>query len=161
MPLIPAVFGQNLEQVFSNLSSSSFPNAKNFANESVSFIDMGLTAAGGAPSASGFGSKLALDIADIWDGQLPAAISGKKTAMAISDVLKQTPTAGGAHGTGTLLLDDPFSFGQEIGDIYESKLPVSIMTKKYSMAKKTYLSNAPFQGSGIPPAFIPDISPLS
>ena len=161
MPLIPAKLAKGFESSLKSKSKISFPNAKNYSNEICGFIDKGVTALGGMPLSMGFMTTLAKAIADVWDQQLPAKASGMKEAMAVSDVLKMTPTSGGAHGTGSLMLDNPAGLGKDLGDINEAKLPLGASCKAKSMAYMSYLSQAPFQGTGIPPTMIPDISPLS
>ena len=160
MPLLDSALSQSLEQAWSP-APSSFPAAMQEAKAICQMIDQGVTAAGGMAASAAFAPLFAQDIADIADAQMPAKAAAAKYAKALHKLMSMLVTTGGAHGVGSLMTDDPASLAKDLGDMWEQQLSTAEAASKKAKLIKTYVSGANFNGTGVPPTMVPDISPLS
>ena len=140
---VPAVTGQKKAKAFSQ------------------FIDQGQTAQKGVPVSAPGIAGLASEYANTWEKRLPADVSAKKEAIAEHNLIVATTTSGGKHGVGGFMSGSPASYAQDLAKLFKKRLPTQLMAVKEAKLKDQYVKSLTFQGSGVAPDFVPDISPLS
>ena len=158
MPLIPSQYSNAVKPAYEKKNSARIITAQKKATAFSQFTDKGVTAMGGVPVTSHGISLLANQYVSTWEKNLPAKLGAKKEAKAEHGLLKGAITSGGKHGVGGWMSGDFNAYASQLDSLWDKLLKVSLMTMKEGKLKDTFVKGQLFNGKGVAPDFVPDIS---